>query len=545
MVYISGDQAPFDGSTFPNTRSPVISGLGIPAGNTSSGEVPDLSSCRLPASLLSPGNKLSAIPLGTYTHEEILAIRNALKLASKLLDEQTLYLGPGHHLCAREHAFTVGLSLITAGQSAKLIQAGILSTAFDVTPKKRTDELIAIVRSKANEGKLHREVADLIIASRIPLEGENIEQWLVKYLQASFFSDNTDVATLVCARKTDLILSLLERAKELSYETPLKPSSTGSEEIKSLSIIDTLLRATQNPTTDGECFMKQSISAYLIVSDVSFRKASVEPILIEQFRASCIELCHAFNYPVPSDFSATLGVSNHSDQAMRLPERLHFAKLVGYAANLCIEHFADADRQWGPNEKIPLSLHAIEVGFLLALVGEKTPIVVAGTLHDAYENYVPDERRHLLRALIRTDFGQAVNDLIEAVTEPDKSSEPGNWSFRKQAVLTSLRAMDVDVATVVCASKISTLAAGNKMRWMEARSQKTNHPTLEKWSKGSWEENCKLFEQYLEIFEEKGVNPQLLAQFKEELRRFTNPVPCKPAQEASEDESRDRGQRAG
>lgn len=181
------------------------------------------------------------------------------------------------------------------------------------------------------------------------------------------------------------------------------------------------------------------------------------------------------------------------------------------ALRLSFRLFDEQRRSWGPSETLPLSAHTSEVGMLLLASGEKRCVIIAGFLHDLFEGYIKTDRAEL-EARVRNKFGDEVVRLIESVTEPPKSALPGNWAERKSAVLEKLEKEDRDAATLSCATKISTIAAGNKYLRM-------GRP-LSEWSAGGAQENLDVFEKHLELYARKGVTPALLEQFDLELSLF-------------------------
>ena len=180
--------------------------------------------------------------------------------------------------------------------------------------------------------------------------------------------------------------------------------------------------------------------------------------------------------------------------------------------------FNDTVRKWGPHEKLPLLSHLAEVGILLAMARRSGAEVVAGIGHDLLENY-SDKGTNTLKNTIRLNFGEPVLLLIEASTEPAKDPKKTNWYERKMAVLMHAHEAGPEVTNVVCASKISTVSAGNKMLY-------SGRPISE-WSAGTLEDNLAFFRVARLQFQARGVDPLLLEQFEIELDRmasFREPV---------------------
>jgi (p)ppGpp synthase/HD superfamily hydrolase len=170
-----------------------------------------------------------------------------------------------------------------------------------------------------------------------------------------------------------------------------------------------------------------------------------------------------------------------------------------------------AERKWGVDGTIAHVSHTSEVGMLLMSAGAGRELIQAGFLHDVLEGYVPESVSEL-EAFVVQRFGQRVVDLIKAVTEPPKSAQPGNWWERKAAVLAELSSGDLDVATLTCAIKISTLSEGNY--FLEKGG------AIAGWSAGSYPDNLRLYQMYLDEFVRWNVAPALVQMYRHELGRF-------------------------
>jgi hypothetical protein len=190
-----------------------------------------------------------------------------------------------------------------------------------------------------------------------------------------------------------------------------------------------------------------------------------------------------------------------------LEEIQNFAKAVNFVHEL----YNTTHRNLDPERKIYLFSHAIEVGFILLHSKVSEEIVVAGILHDALEAYA-DKEQALIAGEIANLFGIHVLKLVDGVTELPKNSS--SWWDRKMSVITPLLAQGSEIATIVAASKISTLASG-------VRYYQQGH---DNWSAGSLAENVQLFEVYDKAFESKNIPPIMLRAFREELNRLRDVV---------------------
>ena len=188
---------------------------------------------------------------------------------------------------------------------------------------------------------------------------------------------------------------------------------------------------------------------------------------------------------------------------------------VIYAQKLMFMVYGKTVRDWGPEEKLPLAHHAGEVGAMLLGAGCCRDVVIAGLFHDLFEGYIefpPGRTADCVATVIERKWGRKILDLIEAMTEPGRQSKGVGWLERKQAGFEKVRQGSVQVAAVSCASKISTLRAGNKYLWETG--------TIEKWSSGSLEDNIGLYCLYRDEYARKQIPGLLLELFSEELDRF-------------------------
>ncbi|MCB0353591.1 MAG: HD domain-containing protein [Bdellovibrionales bacterium] len=195
-------------------------------------------------------------------------------------------------------------------------------------------------------------------------------------------------------------------------------------------------------------------------------------------------------------------------------EVIDLRNAVRYAGRL----FKDADRKWGPNERLPLMAHATEVALILAMAGQSNDLVVAGLLHDALEGYSPEQQEQ-----IAADLKEILNEntvrLIQAVTEPQKAAggkrehDPlRDFYSRKMSILKQVEEGDREVATLSCSTKISTIGAGLKHLWITKGAV-----GLAGWSSGTLSENLAFFKLHEMQYRIKGVPPQLLEQFHDAL----------------------------
>jgi (p)ppGpp synthase/HD superfamily hydrolase len=114
-----------------------------------------------------------------------------------------------------------------------------------------------------------------------------------------------------------------------------------------------------------------------------------------------------------------------------------------------IEFAARAHRgQYRKGTGIPYLIHPLNVARTLIEAGCEEDVVVAGLLHDTVED------TPVTLADIRTQFGEAVAQLVEAASEPDKSD---TWENRKRHTIESLEKAPEEVHFLVCADKLDSI----------------------------------------------------------------------------------------
>lgn len=158
------------------------------------------------------------------------------------------------------------------------------------------------------------------------------------------------------------------------------------------------------------------------------------------------------------------------------------------------------------------------------LISAKAPVdvVIAGLLHDMHELKFDTYSDEDLSRVICDRYGSRVNDLVELVTEPPKSSSPTDFITRKTAVLENIlhapMHLQGDAATIVAASKIATLTDGQIYFYRKN--------TLKGWSSGSAEQNVEAARILFGHLAQTDMNPSVLyvlARKVTEWKALTNP----------------------
>jgi len=110
-----------------------------------------------------------------------------------------------------------------------------------------------------------------------------------------------------------------------------------------------------------------------------------------------------------------------------------------------------AQAHQGQNRKgsdVPYITHPIMLAMTLLEMDCADDLIVAALLHDVIE----DTETTLTQ--IETEFGPAVAQLVDAVSEPDRQAA---WEVRKQHTIDKLRQAPVSVKLIACADKLHNI----------------------------------------------------------------------------------------
>ena len=127
-----------------------------------------------------------------------------------------------------------------------------------------------------------------------------------------------------------------------------------------------------------------------------------------------------------------------------------FSKFFRNAIKFSIKTHEIYQKQKRKGKDIPYITHPLTVGLILANAGAPDHIVVGGILHDTIEDSVTEKK--VTYEMIKERFGPSVADIVNDVTEQDKSLP---WKKRKELALKHIETMDgpslwVKTADVVC-----------------------------------------------------------------------------------------------
>lgn len=391
-----------------------------------------------------------------YSSEELLQITNALKLAAKLfepLSRSNLSTQHKVNLPLMESAVDVAFRLMAAGAPLKHVIAGLLHDSFNGYVNGSRDELAKNIDRKFGQTSEDGIISPLLSRVSTP-DRADAEVWL--------------------ARKKEIVQTILDTVPAESLRsTPFKPED--------LEFVLSALRASHN-----------------LFSQATARSGGPS----EQLST----LRHTF----PADSLRSSPLKIRPPEVGELVLSAPPAGFIPASFNL----FDQAKpRPWGPNEQLSMFRHSAEVGLLLFGSGQPKEVVAAGLMHDFYEGYVSTPREQI-EAHVIMHFGEEVHHLISAVTEPPKAATPGNWRERKLAVVQKLQGEDATANTIVCASKISTIAEGNKFLYEAG--------VIDEWSSGSWADNLAVFKELRDLFTRKGVPADLIKRYDLEITRWSS-----------------------
>jgi (p)ppGpp synthase/HD superfamily hydrolase len=103
----------------------------------------------------------------------------------------------------------------------------------------------------------------------------------------------------------------------------------------------------------------------------------------------------------------------------------------------------------------PYIIHPIAVFKILRRWGTDEDTQIAGILHDVLED-APEHKKNKYRTKIQKYFGEKVLEIVEGVTEQDKSLP---WKERKKLYLEHLKVSSKESAIVSCADLTHNLSA--------------------------------------------------------------------------------------
>lgn len=104
--------------------------------------------------------------------------------------------------------------------------------------------------------------------------------------------------------------------------------------------------------------------------------------------------------------------------------------------------------QYRKASKIPYLVHPLKVAEILIQHGCAQEVVIAGLLHDTIED------TPIAFDTIAEQFGNHIAELVQAVTEPEKTE---SWHHRKQHTIETLKTAPNEVLQIALADKLDNI----------------------------------------------------------------------------------------
>jgi len=110
-------------------------------------------------------------------------------------------------------------------------------------------------------------------------------------------------------------------------------------------------------------------------------------------------------------------------------------------------------KQRRKGKDIPYITHPLVVGLILARAGAREDVVVAGILHDTIEDSIPEKK--VSSAILSERFGESVSQLVESVSESNKSLP---WEERKREALEHIKSFSHEALLVKSADTLGNVS---------------------------------------------------------------------------------------
>jgi (p)ppGpp synthase/HD superfamily hydrolase len=127
-----------------------------------------------------------------------------------------------------------------------------------------------------------------------------------------------------------------------------------------------------------------------------------------------------------------------------------YTRKIEEAIILAIKTHEIDEKQKRKGKDIPYITHPLTVGLILSLAGANEDVVIAGILHDTIEDSI--ENNKVTKEMIAEHFGDNVMQLVQSVTEQDKSL---SWEQRKAEALEHIKTFSHDSLLLKSADLIS------------------------------------------------------------------------------------------
>lgn len=130
-----------------------------------------------------------------------------------------------------------------------------------------------------------------------------------------------------------------------------------------------------------------------------------------------------------------------------------YSKRLQRAIEFAIQVHEIEQKQKRKGKDIPYITHPMSVALILSRVTDNEDVIIAGVLHDSIEDCEP--YGSVTKELLEKQFGIRIAELVDAVTEQDKSM---SWEERKLRALEHLEQMDREMLLLKSADVLHNLA---------------------------------------------------------------------------------------
>jgi len=127
-----------------------------------------------------------------------------------------------------------------------------------------------------------------------------------------------------------------------------------------------------------------------------------------------------------------------------------YTRKIQEAIDFAVKTHEEPIKQKRKGKEVPYVTHSLTVGLILAQASASEEVVIAGILHDTIEDCEPYSS--VTKEIIAEKFGEAVAELVDSVTEKDKSL---SWHERKELALEEIRQFPHDSLLLKSADVIS------------------------------------------------------------------------------------------
>ena len=134
-------------------------------------------------------------------------------------------------------------------------------------------------------------------------------------------------------------------------------------------------------------------------------------------------------------------------------EALALSPIISRAIRFATKTHEIYQKQRRKGKDIPYITHPLVVGLILARAGASESVIAAGILHDTIEDSIPEKK--VSSAMLAGRFGEDVAELVESVSESDKSLP---WEERKREGLEHIKSFSHEALLVKSADTLGNVS---------------------------------------------------------------------------------------